>query len=143
MKALNSRTRSKTSFFWSPGLRGWLITLALVAVVSALPAWAWGNLWYWESKGPFKNLIQVVDLDLDGDAGNEKFELRIPNLGNYHHGGTESTEIFNLLPPLAVACLWGRRGGGIGVFTAKAQRGRSFLRFTGETQRAQRFHLTS
>jgi hypothetical protein len=25
------------------------------------------NLSYWERKGPFKNWIQVVDLDIDGD----------------------------------------------------------------------------
>jgi hypothetical protein len=33
----------------------------------AFPVYASAGLWYWETKGPFKNATQVVDLDADGD----------------------------------------------------------------------------
>ena len=47
--------------------RGWLILLGILAVLLALPVIASTSLWYAETKGPFKNLTQVVDLEGDGD----------------------------------------------------------------------------
>jgi hypothetical protein len=67
MKAQDSLPHSQTSYFSPARVRGWLVALGLVALVSILPAWACANLRYWDSKGPFKNLTQVVDLDQDGD----------------------------------------------------------------------------
>ncbi len=58
---------TKPALFSSALVREWLITIGFVAVVASLPAYFCAGLWYSETKGPFKNLTQVVDLDEDGD----------------------------------------------------------------------------
>ncbi len=57
----------KASLFSSPMVRGWLIIIGILAVLSSLPVYASVNLWYYETKGPFKNWTQVVDWEADGD----------------------------------------------------------------------------
>ena len=44
-----------------------MITIGFLALVLALPVAASVNLWYSETKGPHKNLTDVVDLEGDGD----------------------------------------------------------------------------
>jgi hypothetical protein len=67
MKAPASLSPSKISLFSSPRRQGCLVVSVLLAALLAWPAWAFAGLWYSETKGPFKNLTQVVDLDQDGD----------------------------------------------------------------------------
>ena len=45
----------------------WLIAIGIFAVLLSLPICASVQLHYWETKGPFKNWTQVVDLEGDGD----------------------------------------------------------------------------
>lgn len=59
--------QEKTGKFLSPKMRGWLITIGILTVLLSLPAYACFSLWYSETKGPFKNWTQVVDLEGDGD----------------------------------------------------------------------------
>jgi hypothetical protein len=59
--------REKASFFSSPMVRGWLVVIAILAVLLSCPIHAGLNLWYWETKGPFKNWLEAVDLEGDGD----------------------------------------------------------------------------
>jgi hypothetical protein len=46
---------------------GWIIIAAVIAVLLCFPVYVTASMDYAESKGPFKNLTQVVDLDGDGD----------------------------------------------------------------------------
>jgi len=57
----------KSSFFSLPIVRGWLFVIAILVLVLCFPLYASLNLGYTESKGPFKNRTQVVDLEGDGD----------------------------------------------------------------------------
>ena len=57
----------KASWISSPMVSGWLIILAIFVILLGLPAVFGVNLAYFESKGPFKNWTQVVDLEGDGD----------------------------------------------------------------------------
>lgn len=59
--------QEKASLFSSPMVRGWLIVIAILAVVLSLPIYASVSLGYTETKGPFKNWTQVVDWEADGD----------------------------------------------------------------------------
>ena len=59
--------RKKASLFLSPLVRGWLIMIGILAVLLSLVVLASLSLWYTETKGPFKNWTQVVDLEGDGD----------------------------------------------------------------------------
>jgi len=61
------RQEEKGVLFSSPLVRGWLIAIIILAAVLSLPLYAAANLWYYETKGPFKNWTQVVDLEGDGD----------------------------------------------------------------------------
>ena len=44
-----------------------MITIGILALVLELPVAASVNLWYAGTKGPYKNLTEVVDLEGDGD----------------------------------------------------------------------------
>jgi hypothetical protein len=59
--------QKKGSLFLSPLVRGWLIVIGIVAVLFSLLICASISVWYTETKGPFKNWTQVVDLEGDGD----------------------------------------------------------------------------
>ena len=59
--------QKKASLFLSPMVRGWLIFIGILAVLLSLAVLASLSLWYTETKGPFKNWTQVVDLEGDGD----------------------------------------------------------------------------
>jgi len=59
--------QKKASLFLSPMVRGWLIVIGILAVLFSLPIYASVSLLYTETKGPFKNWTQVVDLEGDGD----------------------------------------------------------------------------
>jgi len=59
--------QEKASSSLSPFMLGWLIILGILAAVLCLPVYVSLNLGYWESKGPFKNWTQVLDLDGDSD----------------------------------------------------------------------------
>ena len=59
--------QKKASLFLSPMVRGWLIVIGILAVLLSLPVCASVGLWYTETKGPFKNWTQVVDLEGEGD----------------------------------------------------------------------------
>jgi hypothetical protein len=59
--------QEKASSFWSRMVRGWLIVIAIFVPVCAFPVYAVASLGYTETKGPFKNWMQVVDLETDGD----------------------------------------------------------------------------
>jgi len=50
-----------------PLVRGWLIMAGILAVLLCLLIYPCANLGYSETKGPFKNWTQVVDLEGDGD----------------------------------------------------------------------------
>jgi hypothetical protein len=107
-------TQAKASDFSSPILMGWLAILGIAILVCSIPIYVGLSLGYTESKGPFKNWIQVVDLDNDGDRdmivshtrsedvdlswagtgrwinqGNGKFSLILPDDLN-HFGGASS-----------------------------------------------------
>jgi hypothetical protein len=53
--------------FISPMIRGWLIVIGIFAFMLIFPVFAGLSLGYSETKGPFKNWMQVVDWDADGD----------------------------------------------------------------------------
>lgn len=57
----------KASSFLQPMARGWLIVIGILAVLLCLPIYASVSLSYTETKGPFKNWTQTVDLEGDGD----------------------------------------------------------------------------
>ena len=59
--------QEKASLFLSPMVRRWLIVIGIFAALLSLPVYASVSLWYTETKGPFKNWIQVVDWEADGD----------------------------------------------------------------------------
>jgi hypothetical protein len=59
--------KQKKHRYSSPKVRGCWITIGILALLFSLPAYFGANLMYYESKGPFKNWMQVVDLDGDGD----------------------------------------------------------------------------
>jgi hypothetical protein len=59
--------REKTSSFLSPIRCGGLIVIGILAMIFCLLVYASTNLAYTETKGPFKDWTQVVDLDGDGD----------------------------------------------------------------------------
>jgi FG-GAP-like repeat len=51
----------------SPMWRGWVIIICILAALFSLPVCAGASLGYTESKGPFKDWMQVVDWERDGD----------------------------------------------------------------------------
>jgi len=57
----------KAIWFPPPVLRRRLILTGIFVLLLSLPAYAGVNLWYTETKGPFKNWTQVVDWERDGD----------------------------------------------------------------------------
>ena len=59
--------QEKASLLSSPTVVGWLILIGILAAVLSLPVYACASLAYTETKGPFKNWTQVVDLEGDGD----------------------------------------------------------------------------
>jgi len=61
--------QEKASSLLSRVVRGWLIVIGICifAVLFSLPIYAGVSLWYTETKGPFKNWTQEVDLERDGD----------------------------------------------------------------------------
>lgn len=48
-------------------LRSCLLTVSILIIPLSLPVYVVGSLFYTETKGPFKNWMQVVDIDEDGD----------------------------------------------------------------------------
>ena len=48
-------------------LIGWLMLAGILLAICSLSFYAGAGLWYWETKGPFKNSTQVVDWEGDGD----------------------------------------------------------------------------
>ena len=69
MQTRESLPLGKTPVFSSPRLGSCLFGNLLLAALLAWTAWAFGDLWYSETQGPFKNLTQVVDPDVFA-AGN-------------------------------------------------------------------------
>lgn len=59
--------QKKPSLFHLPMVRGCLIIVGILALLFGLPIYASVSLAYAESKGPFKNWMQVVDMEGDGD----------------------------------------------------------------------------
>ena len=59
--------QEKASSLLSRVVRGWLIVFGIFAVLLSLTICASVSIYYWETKGPFKNWTQVVDLEGDGD----------------------------------------------------------------------------
>ena len=59
--------QKKASLFLSPRAQEWLILIGILVVMLSLLIYASAGLWYTETKGPFKNWTQVVDLEGDGD----------------------------------------------------------------------------
>lgn len=59
--------QEKASSCLSRMVRGWLIVIGGLVLLLGLPVYASVSLWYTETKGPFKNSTQVVDLEGDGD----------------------------------------------------------------------------
>jgi hypothetical protein len=59
--------RQETASSLSSRVVRWLIAIGMVAVLLSLPIYATVSVYYWETKGPFKNSTQVVDLEGDGD----------------------------------------------------------------------------
>lgn len=59
--------KDKASWISLPVVRGWLVVFGILAVLFCAPVYAGLSLWYSETKGPFKNWTQVVDLEGDGD----------------------------------------------------------------------------
>ncbi len=62
-----NRLKRKNRGCWLPIIPRWLITLGILALLLSLPIYACANLVYYETKGPFKNWMQVVDMEGDGD----------------------------------------------------------------------------
>jgi hypothetical protein len=60
-------THERASSLLSPVVRRWLIVIGIMAVMLSLAICASGSMCYGETKGPFKNWTQVVDLEEDGD----------------------------------------------------------------------------
>ena len=52
--------------YLSAGVGNCLVAAGSLALLCSLPAYIGGSLWYGETKGPFKNSTQVVDMDGDG-----------------------------------------------------------------------------
>jgi len=59
--------QKKASLLLSPRAQRSLILIGILVVVLSFPIYASASLWYTETKGPFKNWTQVVDLEGDGD----------------------------------------------------------------------------
>lgn len=59
--------RDSNSQFLKAVLRAGYLVLVILLVMFVFPIYLAGNLWYTESKGPFKNWTQVVDLDGNGE----------------------------------------------------------------------------
>jgi hypothetical protein len=53
--------------FWLPKVSGWLIPLGILVLLLSFSIYAGAHVAYFETKGPFKNWMQVVDLEGDGD----------------------------------------------------------------------------
>ena len=58
---------AKGSWSKSPMVIGWLVVIGILALLCSLPVYAGASLGYSETKGPFKNWTQVVDMEGDGD----------------------------------------------------------------------------
>ena len=58
-----SKSELKVSLLGS----GYLVLAGILVLIFIFAIFAGGSLWYSESKGPFKNWTQVVDLEGDGD----------------------------------------------------------------------------
>lgn len=52
---------------FEPMVPGWLVTLGILALLLSWPIYAGASVAYAETKGPFKNWMQVVDLEGDAD----------------------------------------------------------------------------
>jgi hypothetical protein len=59
--------QEKASQFLTPVVRWRLGVIGIFAVLLSLMVCASFYAWYWETKGPFKDWTQVVDLEGDGD----------------------------------------------------------------------------
>ncbi len=59
--------REKNPSFFSPKTLGVAVAIGLLVTLLGLPVYAGFSLAYSETKGPFKNWTQVVDLEGDGD----------------------------------------------------------------------------
>lgn len=59
--------QEKSISFLSPNKRVLLTIIAILALTFSIPVYAGASLRYTESKGPFKNWMQVVDWEGDGD----------------------------------------------------------------------------
>jgi hypothetical protein len=94
--------QEKASLFSSPMLRGWLIFIGILALLLCLPVYACFNLGYSETKGPFKNWTQVVDLEGDGDLDViishtrwEDVDISWAGIGRWINQGNGKFELFN------------------------------------------------
>lgn len=58
--------QNKSLRYRSAGMGNCLVVAGSLALLCSLPAYIGGSLWYGETKGPFKNSTQVVDMDGDG-----------------------------------------------------------------------------
>ena len=56
-----------TVSWWSALLRSGVLVALVLGALLAYPVYMGANLWYGETKGPFKNWLQAVDLEGDGD----------------------------------------------------------------------------
>jgi len=59
--------RQKKASVSSPKGQARLLVIAIFMLVLSFPIYVSGSLWYSDTKGPFKNWTQVVDLDGDGN----------------------------------------------------------------------------
>ncbi len=78
--------QEKDSLLRSPMVRKWLIVTGILALLLSLPVCASLNLWYGETKGPFKNWTQVLDLDGEWRAGCDRQPYPLGS-GGYFVGG--------------------------------------------------------
>jgi hypothetical protein len=88
-------------------VRGWLITLGLLVFLLSWPVYAGASLAYWEGKGPFKNWMQVVDLEGDGDLDVivshtrwEEVDVSWAGVGRWINQGDGSFELLLGVDPL-------------------------------------------
>ena len=59
--------QKKISRSWRPRVSAQLIVIVVLLVLCSPLLYPLVNLWYGETKGPFRNWMQVVDLETDGD----------------------------------------------------------------------------